>query len=176
MKALLLSVFFLFCAAVVTTAQNADSAPTPQPPSYANYSIMLVNPAGGAVVLMHNPNNGLEYVDVGKTKEAFTAGYVPFRTAEISELITGLNEEVIRLRSENERLRQVQARTDTPPPLPVVDVAAQQRAQAAQERAARRQQLLQAWMMLQNSNRPQTYNLDVTTRDCTRFPALCAGR
>jgi DNA repair exonuclease SbcCD ATPase subunit len=131
---------------------------------------MLVNPAGGAVVLMHSPKNQLEFVDVTRTNDALAAGYVPLRTAEISELITGLNEEVIRLRAENERLRQVQARVDMQPSYrsqavaPTVDLAAQ----AAAERAQRRQQLLQAWIMLQNMNRSQTINLNVT--DCTRAP------
>ncbi len=148
----------LCCSAPLTSAQNTSSTQAPQLPNFANYSIMLVNPAGAAVVLMHSPKNELEYVDVAKTKEAFAAGYVPLRTAEISELIVGLNDEVIRLRSENERLRQVQAKLDTHPSYapvpPPVDYAAQQQAQAAADKAARRQQLFQAWVMLQAA-RPQ---------------------
>jgi hypothetical protein len=42
-----------------------------QPPSYANHSIMLVGPPGSiAVVLMHNPKNELEFVEVNNTNQA----------------------------------------------------------------------------------------------------------
>ena len=114
-------------------------------------------------MLMHNPKNGLEYVDVAKTKEAFAAGYVPFRTAEISELITGLNEEIFRLRYLNERLRLSQPAQAAVPSLSAMRSQAefetqqraqaeeQRRAQATAEKAARRQQLLQAWMTLQTA-------------------------
>ena len=66
----------------VNTAPAAPQVQPPavqaqQPPSYANYSIMLVGPPGGiAVVLMHNPKNGLEFVEVNNTKQALSAGYV----------------------------------------------------------------------------------------------------
>jgi len=161
LKTLVLLVGLAGCAAGAQTPEPPQAAP--QPPNYSNFSILLVNPAGGAVVLMHNPKNELEYVDVAKSKEAFAAGYVPLRTAEISELIMGLDAEVIRLRAEIERLKQAQAQMSGQPvyaqaPSPV-DVAAQQRNQAAAERAERRQQLLQAWIMLQSMNRSQPYQL-----------------
>ena len=66
----------------VNTAPAAPQVQPPavqaqQPPSYANYSIMLVGPpAGIAVVLMHNPKNELEFVEVNNTKQALSAGYV----------------------------------------------------------------------------------------------------
>jgi hypothetical protein len=69
----------------VNTAPSAGQVQPPtaqtQPPSYANYSLMLVSPVvgGGAVALMHNPKNELEFVDVNRTKDAFAAGYVPVR-------------------------------------------------------------------------------------------------
>lgn len=172
MKAVIIAVCLLSSSAWAQTfssvplilppqGQPSAAAPTqPEQSSYANYSIMLVNPAGGAVVLMHNPKNGLEYVDVTKTKEAFAAGYVPFRTAEISELLMGLDQEVIRLREENARLRKAQPTQAAIPSLRSqteleaqqrAQAEEQQRAQAATEKAARRQQLLQAWMMLQTT-------------------------
>jgi hypothetical protein len=48
-------------------AQPSDQAQ--QPPNYANFSIVLVNPSTGgtSVVLMHNPKNGLEIVPVNNT-------------------------------------------------------------------------------------------------------------
>jgi hypothetical protein len=155
----------------VALAQSADTGQTQQSPNYANFSIMPVSPAGGAVVLMHNPKNELENVDVGKTKEAFAAGYVPARVAEISELITLLNEEVVRLRAENAILQSQQLKTAQPAsasagPSPA-EIEAQQKAQ-------RRQQLLQTWLILQGANRPQ--GMDIYVRDCTRYPSLCVGR
>jgi hypothetical protein len=135
---------------------------------------MLVNPAGGAVVLMHSPNNQLEFVDVNNTQKAFSAGYVPVRAAELAELISSLKEESARLGAENTRLRIEVAKQVPIVPTPSrTDLEAQQRAQAEADRAAQRQRLIQTWLMLQNMNRPQTFNVNVT--DCTRFPALCAG-
>jgi uncharacterized small protein (DUF1192 family) len=156
----------------VAIAQTPDAS---QPPSYANYSLMLVNPApgGGAVVVMHNPKNELEFVPVTTTKQALDAGYVAVRAAELGEFIAALKEENARLAAENARLRNnqpTQASAPTPLPPTRFEIEAQQRA----EKAARRQQLIQTWLMLQNVNRPQTFNVNVT--DCTRSPALCVGR
>ena len=39
------------------------------------------------------------------------------------------------------------------------ELEAQRRAQVETEKAARRQQMIQTWMMLQNMNRPQPYQL-----------------
>ena len=89
---------------------QTSAAQTSQPPNYSNFSIMLVNPAGGAVVLMHNRKNALEYVDVAKTKEAFAAGYVPARAAEFAEMLTAIRGEIAQLKAENARLQQQQAR------------------------------------------------------------------
>jgi hypothetical protein len=176
-------------SAVSPTVKAAPPAPqvqTPaaqaqQPPSYANYSIMLVNPApgGGAVILMHNPKNELELVEVGKIQAALSAGYVAVRSAELAELIASFKEEIARLSAENVRLQGQQAK-QVSGPAPVLPSPAEQqaqlRAQIAAEKEARRQQMIQSWLMLQNINRPQTQNLNVTVSDCTRFPALCAGK
>jgi hypothetical protein len=135
---------------------------------------MLVTPArgGGAVVLMHNPQNELEFIETSDTQKAMATGYVPVRAAELGEFMSTMKDEVARLTSENARL---QSDTANQAPLPIVaDVLAQTRANQAAEKAAKRQQMIQTWLMLQNMNRPQTLNLNVT--DCTRSPAMCAGR
>ena len=167
---------FFWCLLLISgvaLAQSAESTQPSQPPSYANYSIMLVNPTGGGVVLMHNPQNALEYVDVSKTKEAFSAGYVPARAGEIADLITALKEEIARLTAENTRLQNGQPTQIVV--VPTTQVPSQAEIEA-RERALKRQQLINAWMTLQNMNRPQTQNLNVNVTDCTRFPALCAGK
>lgn len=145
-----------------------QSAPTtqptsaPQPPSYANYSIMLVSPTSGAVVLMHSPQNQLEFVPVNDTKQAMSAGYVPVRAAELGEFIAALKEENAELVAENARL---QNRAAMPAPQPT---------SSAEEKELRRQRMIQGWLMLQGIGRPQTMNLNVT--NCNQNPALCAGR
>jgi hypothetical protein len=171
----------------VNTAPPAAQAQPPaaqaqQPPSYANYSIMLVGPPGGsAVVLMHNPKNELEFVEVHNTKQALSAGYVAVRAAELGEFISALKETNARLAAENERFQQSEqarqvAAVPASPTTSQAELAAQARAQIEAQNAARRQQLIQTWMTLQNMNRPQTQNLNVTISDCTRLPALCAGK
>lgn len=153
----------------VQLSQTTTTA-TNEPPNYANFSIMLVNPAGGAVVLMHNPKNELEYVNVQNTQQALSAGYVPARAVEIGELINSLREDNIRLAAENVQLKNQQPQHVAVAPTQTLNAQAEVDAQ----KAARRQQLIQSWIMLQNLNSPQTLNLNV--RDCTRLPALCAGK
>lgn len=180
MKALLLPTFLVCCSSFAFAQTQSPAASTPQPANYANYSIMLVNPVpgSGAVVLMHTPNNGLEFVPVNNTKEALSAGYVAVRAAELGEFISALKEENTRLAAENTRLQSqspIKASSEPAASLPPqADLEAQRRAQAAAEKAARRQQMIQTWLMLQNVNRPQNLNVNVT--DCNRSPALCVGR
>jgi hypothetical protein len=152
------SLWALLCFSIAANAQNADPVQTSPPPSYANYSLMLVSPANGnGVVLMHNPKNELEFVDTSRTKEALSAGYVPVRAVELAELIDTLRQENAELSAENTRLRNLQAQQDTavvssaPPP---ADPQAIERSQ----REARRQQLIQAWLMLQ-MNKPAPYQI-----------------
>lgn len=159
------------------------AAQTPQPPNYANYTIMLVSPAAnaGAVVLMHTPNNSLQYVDVKQIQAALNNGYVPLRSAEIIDAINYLHAENDRLAAENARLKGLPAATApvvviAPQAQPAAPSQAQIEAQQRAEAAARRQQIIQSFMMMQNANRPQTQNLNVNVTDCTRYPALCAGR
>lgn len=163
-----------------TPQVQPPAAQAPQQPSYANYSIMLVNPAGGtggAVVLMHNPKNELEFVNVNNTKQALSAGYVAVRAVELGEFIAALKEENALLATENTQLR-----IDAAKQVPVTqapsqtEIEAQQRAQMEAEKATRRRQMIQTWLLLQNMNRPQTQNLNVTVSDCTRYPALCAAK
>ena len=146
-----------------SAAQTQPPARAAQPPSYSNYSIMLVNPAGGAVVLMHNPNNQLEFVDVKSIQHALSAGYVPVRAVELGEFISALQGENARLTEENARLQSEQAKSAVDASNAARAAASerlsQQAAQFEAEKAARRQQMIQSWLMLQNMNRPQTYQI-----------------
>lgn len=164
------------------TPQGQDhAAQSPPHLSVANYSVMLVNPAGGsAVVLMYNPNNQLELVNVSKIKDALSAGYVPVRAVEIAELIASLKEDINRLTTENQHLQAEQAtQMSNPSPSAVPSQAerqTQRQTQVETQKAARRQQLIRSWLLLQNMNRPQTHYLNVTVSDCTRYPALCVKK
>jgi hypothetical protein len=103
------------------------------------------------------------------------------RSSEIIDAINYLHAENDRFAAENARLKGSPV---TPAPVVVIapqvqpnapsqaQIEAEQRAEAA----ARRQQLNQSFMMMQNAGRPQTQNLNVNVTDCTRYPALCAGR
>ncbi len=178
MKALLPLLLLGFTLPALTQTQSEPA----QSPSYANFSIMLVNPTAGgsAVVLMHNPQNGLEFVPVNNTKTAMDGGYVAVRAAELGDLISALKEENARLTAENAQLKSESVKQAGPvvsSDPSAADVLAQANARVAAadaQKVARRQQLLQNWMMLQGINRTQNLNVNVT--DCTRYPALCVGR
>jgi hypothetical protein len=174
MKAAALFACLVCCLPVFAQNENPQAS---QPPSYANYSIMLVNPAmgGGAVVLMHNPKNELEFVPVNNTKEALSKGYVAVRAVELGEFISTLKEENARLTEENARLqsgsKQVSAVTGSSPSQAEID--AQRRAQAASQ-SARHQQMIQTWIMLQGLNRPQPYQLPMPVNpNANHFQTNC---
>jgi hypothetical protein len=161
-------------------AANAAPAPQAQPPSYANYNIMLLfPPTGHAVVMMYNPQGRLEFVPVNSTKQAFESGYVPVRAADISNLIDSLSAENKKLESENAALRNASSRPPTQPSSVTVvnetgpqQAALQREAMERAERQQRRQQLIQTFLGLQN--RSQNVNVNVT--NCNQYPALCVGR
>src|ERR1700758_4699271 len=111
--------------------------------------------SGIAVVLMHNPKNELEFVEVNNTKQALSAGYVPVRAAELGEFISSLKEENAWLAAENTQLQQSEqakevAAAPTSSTPSQAELEAQRRAQIEAQKAARRQQMIQTWMMLQN--------------------------
>ena len=163
MKALLLSLSLTCCAVGGASAQTATTPVTPitaPAPDYSNYSLMLISPVlnGGAVVLMHNPVGGkIEYVPVNSTKDAMAAGYVPVRAQELGDLIGSLKAENDRLAAENDTLKKQATATATPQPaaeLPtaaetLARIRAQQAAEHAAEKQERRQQMAQAWLLLQ---------------------------
>jgi hypothetical protein len=178
MKALLS--LFLLGFALPALAQTQPDAP--QQPSYANFSIMLANPmaGGSAVVLMHNPKNGIEFVPVDNIKTAMDGGYVAVRAAELGELISALKEENARLTAENAQLKSGSVKQ----PDPIVssgpsaaDVLAQANARVAAadaQKADRRQQLLQNWMMLQGINRPYQLPMPVNP-NANRLKTNCTS-
>ena len=163
--------------AQTSTAAKADPSPTPA--NYANYAIMLLPPQGkgSGVVLMHDPQNGLEYVEISKIKASMDGGYVPVRLAEIAGLIASLQQQVSDLKTENAGLKsadrqkkpdllvlQPQPITPSHPSLAEIEAERQARsqellAQAAAFREERREGAIQTFLLMQNMNRPQPYRL-----------------
>lgn len=180
MRSALLSVCLLsLCAA--SFAQSPDAV------KYAPRPILLLDASPGVEAVMpmvftENGQQHLEFIPSSKIKESMDRGGKPIRLGDVLAALNEATQRINQLQAENDRLWKIAMKDapksetvivqqPTPPSAPSqAEIAAQQQAQAN----ARRQQALQMWMLLQNGNRPQTLNLNVT--DCTRSPALCAGR
>jgi len=103
----------------------------------------------------------LEFIPVHQIKESIDKGGRPVTLADIISILGAATEKVSQLQAENDRLWKV-AMKDAPKPNTVIvqqpnqtepspfEIAPQQQAEAS----ARRQQALQAWMMMQNRNQP----------------------
>ncbi|MFC5861099.1 hypothetical protein ACFPT7_02210 [Acidicapsa dinghuensis] len=162
----LLSITLLLCASQCSFSQTPAPAPAPaaQPPAMANYSIMLVNPTGGGVVIMHDPQNMLALVDVSKVQTALNMGYAPVRAAELVELIDTFKAEIARLSNENSQLKAVQDKQASSATLSELkdqaNIQAHQRSQIADDKAAHRQQVLAMWgLAMIGMSRQQPYQL-----------------
>lgn len=132
------------------------------------------------MVFTENGQQHLEFIAASKIKESMEKGGKPIRLGDVLAALNAATEKINQLQAENDKLWKL-AMKDAPKSETVIvqqpasapsqaEIAAQQQADAN----ARRQQAIQTWMLLQNMNRPQTLNLNVT--NCTRLPALCAGR
>jgi hypothetical protein len=161
-------------------------AQSPDTIKYAPRQLLLVDPTPctEAVLPMLVTTGGtqhLEFVPVHQIKEFLDKGGRPVTLSDILSILGVATEKVNQLQAENDRLWKV-AMKDAPKSETVIvqeaapsapsqaQIAAQQQAEAN----ARRQQILQMWMTLQNANRTQNLNVNVT--NCTRYPALCVGR
>ena len=188
----------LFSLSVAVCAQTPPAEP--QPANFANYSIMLLPPQakGAGVVLMHNPQNALEYVEISKIKESMDAGYVPVRLAEIAGVIASLQQQVSQLKTENATLQSadqqkkpnllvLQPQPIQQPSQPSPEqIEAEQRArsqellaQAAALREERRERAIQTFMLMQNMNRqqyvPPTVN-PIVNPNAGRLRANCTAQ
>lgn len=180
MKALLLPIsLVLFCAPAF--AQNADAA------QYAARPIALLsNDKTEGVMPMVISVDGtpkIEYVPGSQMIDSLKKGGHLIRFGDLLSLLGQKDQTISALQAENEALKAENAKLwkvatkDSPQPRPptvVVQQTAPPALTPAEQKAANRQQMIQTWMMMQNANRPQ--NLNVTVSNCTRYPALCAGR
>lgn len=160
--------------------QNPDTA------KYATRQILLVDATPGAegvlpMIVTTDGKSQLEFVPVHLIKEFLDKGAHPVTLGDFLSLLGAANQKVAQLQAENDRLWKV-AMKDIPKPQTVVvqqpatqpigPSEAEIEAQRQAEANARRQQAIQTWMMMQNRNQ----NINVNVTNCTRLPALCAGR
>jgi hypothetical protein len=153
------TVVLLLLCCLPACGQNPDTI------KYAPRQVLLVDPTPGteAVLPMIVTTDGaqrLEFVPTHQIKEFLDKGARPVTLGDILALLGGATEKVNQLQAENEKLWKVAMKSgsvvvEAPPSAPQPDIAAIQR----EEKNARRQQLLQTWMMLQGMNRPQPYQV-----------------
>jgi|SRR6185437_6588462 len=177
MKILFLSLCLVCCGAIPAYAQSAEAL------TYAPRPVALVGNEGTEnVVLMRvviNGNPTLQFVPASKVAETLKNGGLPIRYGDVlsvlgqaAQSIQNLQAQNAALRAENERLWKL-AMKDNPrqvqPPAPTVIV---------QQPASPPPSRLERYMLLRGlmSQPSQNQNIHVTVSNCTRFPALCAGR
>ena len=152
-------VLLLLCC-LPTVAQNPDAI------KYSPRQVLLVDPTPGTeavlpIMFLADGKQHLEFVPVHGIKEALEKGGHPIALADILSALGEATERINQLQAENEKLWKVAMKSEsvvveTPPSVPPQpDLAALQR----EEKNARRQQLLQTWVMMQGMNRSQPYQL-----------------
>jgi hypothetical protein len=163
MKILLL--LCVFCAVSL-------SAQSPEVAKYATRSLMLVDAAPGteAVIPMVRTAPGLppelQFVPVSQLKEYMARGAQPLTLADVVAALNEASQKIAQLQAENDKLWKVAMKDSPKPPTVVVQQPptqgpseAQLAAQRQAEASARRQQVLQTLLMMQNANRVQPYRL-----------------
>lgn len=156
-------------------------AQSPEAIKYAPRQVLLVDPTPGTesvlpMVFTIDGKQQIQFVPVHDVKESLGKGGRPVTLADILTALGAATEKVSQLQAENDKLWKV-AMKDAPRPETVVVQLPAGPPQVEREQAdadARRQQAIQMWVALQNANRTQNVNVNVT--NCTRLPALCVGR
>jgi len=166
MKALAL-IACLLCASCVEQS--------PEAAKYADRPVMLVDHTPGTegvVIWLFNEGGQehLEFVPTSKTKEAADRGGKPITLGYVLSALGAATDKINQLQAENDRLWKL-AMKDAPKPTTVV--VQQPTAPQPDPDAARRQAILM--MMMQNRPAP-SQNINVQYSNCTKYPALCAGR
>ncbi len=153
-----------------------DSKPTqtadPLGLQYSSYTLLLVPQQKGAegYMVAIDKYQKLAFIPISSIKQAMDDGAAPVRYGDVLQLVGQLSEENSRLKAENEHLWKV-AEAHAPSASPVI---VQQQAPPTDPSAARRagQLMVLRSLLTQRS----TVNMNITVSDCTRLPALCAGR
>lgn len=164
MKAVFLSLCLVYC--LLSHGQSPDAL------KYAPRPILLLSGDNGVEAVMPmvftvNGQQHLEFVPSSRIKDSMEKGGQPIRLGDVLAALVDATKTITQLQAENEKLWKV-AMKDAPQQSPAPPtVIVQQQPQGPSP--------LEKYMLLR-SMLPQTQNLNVTVRDCTRLPALCVGR
>lgn len=172
MKAAILCGSLLLLSSLAATAQSSEAL------QYAPRPIALLSndQTEGIIPLVFtiNGHSHLEFIPASRMMESMTAGGQPLRFGDLLSALREATDTINRLQNENQRLQAENdklwniAMKDAPAPQPPSTVVLQQAAPQPADPLSR--------YILLRSFLPQTYNLNVQVSDCTRLPALCAGR
>ena len=110
----------------------------------------------------------LAFIPITSIKKAVDEGALPVRYGDLVQLIRQLTDENLRLKTENDHLWRVAENHTSAPP-----VIVQQQSPPPDPNASRRQMQL---MLLRSLLTQQRSTANVNVTDCSRTPALCAGR
>jgi hypothetical protein len=124
------------------------------------------------MVFITDGKQHLEFVPISQIKENLEKGGQPIRLGDVLAALEDANRTINQLQAENEKLWKV-AMKDAPPQPPTTVIVQQPVPQL--EQPSQQSIALQKYMLLR-SMLPQTQNVNVSFRNCTRYPALCAGR
>lgn len=163
MRYLMAVVLMSLCA----YAQTADQPGV----QYSAFTLLLVPHEKGmeGVMVGINKQQQIVFVPISSTAKAINEeGVSPVRYGELLQLLRQLGEENQRLKAENDHLWKIAEK-----PSAQTSVTVQQAAPPPADPDSGRQQM--RMMLLRSLLTPRsTVNVNVT--DCSRFPALCAGR
>jgi hypothetical protein len=147
-------------------AQTVD-----QPGSqYASYTVLLVPQKGEGFMMAIDKQQKIAFIPISSISKAVDQeGASPVRYGDLLQLVRQLGEENLRLKTENDHLWKVAENRPGASTSVIVQSAPNPSPDPDAERRQMRQVLLRS-LLTQHS----TVNVNVT--DCTRLPALCAGR
>jgi hypothetical protein len=144
---------------------------------YSAYTILLVSHQKGTegVMVAIDKQGKIVFVPISTiTKAVNEDGVSPVNYGELLQLVKQLGEDNVRLKAENDHLWKVAEGHAPPAAAPPTTVIVQQQAPPPPDPDAERRQARA--MLIRSLLAPRSSTLNVNVSDCTRYPALCAGR
>jgi hypothetical protein len=136
---------------------------------YASYTMLLVPPKGEGFMVAIDKQQKIAFIPISGISKAINEdGISPVRYGELLQLLRALGEENQRLKAENDHLWKIAEK-----PGAQTSVIVQQASPPQTDPDAERRQMRMT--LLRSLLAPRT-TVNVNVTDCTRYPALCAGR